>query len=314
MEYITVLNTAEKWGVTVRQVQNLCEKGKVPGAIRFNKMWAIPKNAGKPRDGRYKAVAEKQDDMIRSFHFACTNEEMLAKVVEIFPYPIHVYSTDGTLVFVNESCLKTFHISSKELLIGKINILNDSDMDKWGVKEYVLRAFQGETMQLNDMKVPISDIFEKHNLEIHSERKIGYESLSQNILTFPIYDKEQLLYVVIVFITSRLYQGKEEIIKGKEHIENHWLKEFNIDEVAGSVSLSKYYFARLFKKHTGITPYTYYQDIKISKLKEKLCNRNISISKAFADCGVAYNGNYAKVFKEKVGMTPSQYRLLITKK
>ncbi|MFP3153909.1 helix-turn-helix domain-containing protein [Lachnospiraceae bacterium ZAX-1] len=57
MEYITPKEAAEKWGITERRVQALCAKGKIDGVVRFSKVWAIPKNAAKPRDGRYKVAS-----------------------------------------------------------------------------------------------------------------------------------------------------------------------------------------------------------------------------------------------------------------
>lgn len=94
----------------------------------------------------------------------------------------------------------------------------------------------------------------------------------------------------------------------KEYIESHWLEEFNLDAAAGAVGLSRYHFSRLFKNYTGMTPLSFYQDVKLQKIKEKLSDRNLSISAAFAACGVDYNGNYAKLFKDAYGMTPSQHR------
>jgi len=43
-------------------------------------------------------------------------------------------------------------------------------------------------------------------------------------------------------------------------------------------------------------------------LKELLQNPNISISTAFEECGLNYNGKYKQFFKEIVGMSPSEYR------
>jgi hypothetical protein len=54
MDYITPHEAAEKWGISQRQVQALCAKGKVTGAIMFSKVWMIPADAPKPPDGRYK--------------------------------------------------------------------------------------------------------------------------------------------------------------------------------------------------------------------------------------------------------------------
>lgn len=54
MDYITAKEAAEKWGVSTRRVQVLCDQGKIPGVVRFGGTWAIPKDAVKPADRRYK--------------------------------------------------------------------------------------------------------------------------------------------------------------------------------------------------------------------------------------------------------------------
>ncbi len=62
MEYITTKEAAEKWGITVRQVQSGCESGRIDGAIRVGHMWLIHKDAGKPADGRTKAVKQRKKE------------------------------------------------------------------------------------------------------------------------------------------------------------------------------------------------------------------------------------------------------------
>lgn len=48
MEYITVKEAAEKWGVTARRVQILCSQNRIVGAIRFGNRIMIPKSAKYP--------------------------------------------------------------------------------------------------------------------------------------------------------------------------------------------------------------------------------------------------------------------------
>lgn len=48
MEYITVKEAAEKWGVTPRRVQVLCSQEKIKGAYRFGRSWMIPVRAVLP--------------------------------------------------------------------------------------------------------------------------------------------------------------------------------------------------------------------------------------------------------------------------
>lgn len=50
--YLTIKEIAEKWNLTARRVQILCVEGKIPGASKFGKVWAIPEDAEKPADGR----------------------------------------------------------------------------------------------------------------------------------------------------------------------------------------------------------------------------------------------------------------------
>lgn len=48
MNYITVKEAAEKWGVSPRRVQILCSQNRIPGAIRFGNRLMIPVNAKYP--------------------------------------------------------------------------------------------------------------------------------------------------------------------------------------------------------------------------------------------------------------------------
>ena len=48
MEYLSVTEIADKWGVSERSVRNYCALGRVEGAILIGKIWSIPENAAKP--------------------------------------------------------------------------------------------------------------------------------------------------------------------------------------------------------------------------------------------------------------------------
>ena len=52
MDYMTLKETAEKWGVTPRRVNYYCAGGRIPGALKMAGVWLIPKTAKKPIDGR----------------------------------------------------------------------------------------------------------------------------------------------------------------------------------------------------------------------------------------------------------------------
>ncbi len=52
MEYISTAEAAEKWGVSLRQVQRLLADGRIPHAKKYGRSWMIPHDAGKPADPR----------------------------------------------------------------------------------------------------------------------------------------------------------------------------------------------------------------------------------------------------------------------
>ena len=60
MEYISIAEAAEKWGITRRRVQALCSQNRIPGLTKFGKSWAIPKDAEKPTDARKKCKQENK--------------------------------------------------------------------------------------------------------------------------------------------------------------------------------------------------------------------------------------------------------------
>lgn len=50
--YMTIKQAAEVWGITTRRMQVLCAEGRIEGATKFGRDWAIPVEAEKPMDGR----------------------------------------------------------------------------------------------------------------------------------------------------------------------------------------------------------------------------------------------------------------------
>ncbi|NLO21128.1 MAG: helix-turn-helix transcriptional regulator [Syntrophomonadaceae bacterium] len=247
---------------------------------------------------------DSQNTISDSFQSLLTKEELLAKVIEFFPYPIQVYAPDGTSVLVNRALLSEYHALSLDLVVGKYNVLKDPDVMATGQFHELKRAFQGESVFLSDIKVPLEEIVHRYGLQ-----GVDVEAVYQDITLFPILNEvKQVLYVVAFLINRRVYRGKSEIEKAKEYIETHWLDKFDADQTAKAASLSKAHFTKLFKQHTGVTPNEYYINYKISKLKEQLLDPNLSVTQAFSACNMNYNGHSANLFRKKVGVCPSVYR------
>ena len=55
MEYVSVKDMSERWGISIRRIQVLCGEDRIPGAFRIGNAWAIKKKKKKPKDARIKS-------------------------------------------------------------------------------------------------------------------------------------------------------------------------------------------------------------------------------------------------------------------
>ena len=55
MEYMSINQASQEWGISHRRIQVLCAQERIAGACRIGNMWAIPKDAQKPEDARIKS-------------------------------------------------------------------------------------------------------------------------------------------------------------------------------------------------------------------------------------------------------------------
>ena len=55
MEYLSIKQTSEKWGISVRRIQVLCSENRIPGATKIGSYWTASNGAEKHRDERTKS-------------------------------------------------------------------------------------------------------------------------------------------------------------------------------------------------------------------------------------------------------------------
>lgn len=55
MDFMTLKEASEKWGITPRMINYYCTDGRIPGAVKVATVWLIPKDTEKPlTDGEKK--------------------------------------------------------------------------------------------------------------------------------------------------------------------------------------------------------------------------------------------------------------------
>ena len=85
-------------------------------------------------------------------------------------------------------------------------------------------------------------------------------------------------------------------------------RDISLGEIADFVGLSKYYFAREFKKVTGYTFVSYLNVVRCEKAKLLLTETTRSIGDVSAECGFSDQSYFTRVFKKHVGVLPAEFR------
>lgn len=55
MDYLSITQISEKWGIKQRRIRTLCAEGRIPGAYKVGAYWLIPDDVKKPKDERIKS-------------------------------------------------------------------------------------------------------------------------------------------------------------------------------------------------------------------------------------------------------------------
>ncbi len=92
-------------------------------------------------------------------------------------------------------------------------------------------------------------------------------------------------------------------------------EQIAMQDIAAELQVSYAWFRKMFKLYTGMAPQQYLIQLKIEKAKLLLNNLNKSVKEIAYELNFEYPLNFSKLFKEKVGLSPGQYRkkFIITK-
>lgn len=84
-----------------------------------------------------------------------------------------------------------------------------------------------------------------------------------------------------------------------------------VSHFAHELNLSPNYFGDLVKSETGRSAQEYLQDKLIEAAKERMHDRDRSVSEIAYELGFKYPQHFTRLFKQRVGHTPNAYRALV---
>ncbi|MBW9116570.1 helix-turn-helix transcriptional regulator [Rhizobium cauense] len=84
--------------------------------------------------------------------------------------------------------------------------------------------------------------------------------------------------------------------------------EISVLDVARACNLSRGYFIQAFRQTTGMTPYQWLLNERVSRARELLRTPDISLSEVAISCGFADQSHFTRVFTSLLGTTPGNWR------
>lgn len=117
LAYMTVKDAAEKWNISRRRVNTLCQENRIPNAAMLGNMWIIPKDSKKPLDKRKSKAIIKTER-----RFIVTIEEVVSEDFDV--------TTDCIENAIQLACkkynseefvLSPGNLESKQLMVYDVN-------------------------------------------------------------------------------------------------------------------------------------------------------------------------------------------------
>lgn len=102
--------------------------------------------------------------------------------------------------------------------------------------------------------------------------------------------------------------GEQKIIYRAQHIiSEHARQKLSVPLVAQKASVSPSYLTGLFQKHLHLSPGEYIRRVKLQESKDMIRENNLNFTQIAAALEYSTVHQFSRQFKEKFGITPSQY-------
>lgn len=110
-------------------------------------------------------------------------------------------------------------------------------------------------------------------------------------------------------IANQGYRGNSSIVtKACQYINENYKNKITLKIVADELFVNLSYLSALFKKEMGKGFTEYINDIRLRHTQDLLENSNLSLMDISIAAGFDCQSYFTKVFKNKTGITPSEYR------
>ncbi len=130
-----------------------------------------------------------------------------------------------------------------------------------------------------------------------------------------LFDKIKLRILNLTdFVRKSLeFHIKASILKAKEIIDHNYHQNLTLEEIARSVSISPFYFCRLFREELGVSFTEYLTKVRLGKAVGLLA-QGLSVKECCFALGYNDPNYFSRIFRKYYQVSPSEYRGELVKK
>ena len=110
---------------------------------------------------------------------------------------------------------------------------------------------------------------------------------------------------------SRMTGEYRIIFQTQLFVSNHVWEDLSVPFVAHHVDMSPSYLTALFQKHLAISPGEYIRRVKLQESKRMIRENKLNFTEIAAELQYSTVHHFSRQFKEKFGITPSEYAKLV---
>lgn len=122
--------------------------------------------------------------------------------------------------------------------------------------------------------------------------------------------------MLVNILTEFLLSGNRDTAIGstmiddiRSYILDNLDKDLSLESLSRRANLSTYHFARTFKRHVGVSPHDFLIDARINLAAFYLKSTDDPIKNIAYVCGFSNESTFCTTFKNRLGQTPSKYRM-----
>lgn len=102
--------------------------------------------------------------------------------------------------------------------------------------------------------------------------------------------------------------GAQQYVEmAKTFIENEYMRNISIAELARQLNLNRSYFSSIFRQHTGRSPQQFLTDCRLRKAAELMSEHGCTPGEAALSTGYPDIFSFSRMFKRHYGVSPSEY-------